>query len=97
MSRHATKQNGVSVLIHKKPYDCLYEKKSIRAKPSEQYNEQVIAEYNERITEVLREIPNHENWLLIRKIFIECGLRKESSGTAIPKDSVIKNKISSSM
>ena len=77
MSRHTSKQNSLSAQLGKKPYNCLYENKSIRVKPS-QYEEQVIADYNERITEVLSEIPNHETWLLVRKIFIECGLRKES-------------------
>ena len=78
MSRHATKQNGVSALIRKKPYDCLYEKKSIKAKPGKRYDEEKIDDYNEKITEVLSNIPNSSEWLLLRKVFIDCGLRKES-------------------
>lgn len=73
-----SKQNGVATQLHQKPNDCGYGGKTY--KPFEKLLEEVgkANEWNERITEVLRELPNNKEYLLLRKAFIECGLRKES-------------------
>lgn len=76
----ASKMNGIANQLHnKKPADCGYGSKKINV-PFEQCLEESarVYEWNERITEVLREIPDHEGYLLVRKAFIECGIRKES-------------------
>lgn len=80
MSRHINKQNRISAQLSKKPYDCIYERKAIRAVPNDRYrvNPSVADDYNEKITEILKEIPKLEAWLLLRKVFIELGIRKES-------------------
>ena len=80
MSRHTSKQNSLSTQISKKPYDCMYEKKSIRAEPREQYlvDKEVADYWTELTTEVLKEIPNSEPHLLLRKAFTEMRIIKES-------------------
>lgn len=89
MSRHATKQNGVSALIHKKPYDYLYENKSIRAVPNEYVlvPKRVIDKYNQLCNDVLEVIPDSEAWKLANQMLIEMNQRKESSEAATSKDS----------
>lgn len=73
----ASKLNGVATQLHQKPRDCGYGGKTY--KPFVQRLEGAIKvdEWNERITEVLRELPNNKEYLLLRKVFIECELRKE--------------------
>lgn len=72
-----SKLNGVATQLHQKPADCGYGRKKI---PFEQRLEEAdkVDEWNERITEVTRELPNNQEYRLLRKVFIECGLRKES-------------------
>lgn len=87
----ASKMNGIANQLHnKKPADCGYGSKNhsvgvfgngqefrkAMQEALEKGNKK--KEWNERITEVLKEIPDHEGYLLVRKAFIECGLRKES-------------------
>lgn len=73
----ASKMNGVAAQLHQKPADCGYGSKKI---PFEQRLEEAdkTDEWNERITEVLKEIPDNKEYLLLRKVFTECGLREES-------------------
>lgn len=75
----ASKMNGLANQLHKKPMNCGYGSKKITV-PFEQFlsGSTKVYEWNDQITEVLREIPNHEGYLLVRKAFLECGLRKES-------------------
>lgn len=74
-----SKLNGVATQLHKKPMDSGYGGKTYK-KPFEQclVDAVKINKYNEEITEVLREIPNHEAYLLLRNVFIDLGIRKES-------------------
>lgn len=91
MSRLVTKQNGVSALIHKKPYDCLYENKSIRAVPNEYVlvPKRVIDKYNQLCNDVLEVITDSEAWKLANQMLIEMNQRKESLEAATSKDSVV--------
>ena len=73
----ASKMNGVAAQLHKKPADCGDGRKRI---PFEQRLSEAekVDEWNERITEVTRVLPNNQEYRLLRKAFIECGLREES-------------------
>ena len=95
MSRHATKQNGVSALIRKKPYDCLYEKKSIKAEPNEYVlvPKRVIDKYNQLCNDVLEVLPDSESWRLADQMLIEMNQRDESLEVGTSKDSVCKKEI----
>lgn len=75
----ASKLNGVATQLHQKPRDCGYGGKAYK-KPFEQclVDEIKINQYNEEITEVLKEIPDHQGYLLLRKVFVDLGIRKES-------------------
>lgn len=72
-----SKLNGVANQLNKKPMNCGYGSKKT---PFEQRLAGAIKvdEWNERITEVTRELPNNQEYRLLRKVFIECGLREES-------------------
>lgn len=80
MSRHTSKQNSLSAQLGKKPCDCMYENKSIRTDASKQYlvDKEVADYWVELITEVLKEIPNSESHLLLRKALTEMRIIKES-------------------
>lgn len=73
-----SKLNGVATQLHQKPKDCGYGGKTYKPFEQRLAGEIKVDEWNERITEVLREIPNNTEYLLLRKAFIECELRKES-------------------
>ena len=83
MSRRITKQNGVSALIHKKPYDCLYEKKSIKAK---------FDYWNQICNDVLEVIPDEKSYLLIEYLLIDMNQRKESLELQLLRTQQQKNK-----
>ena len=89
MSRYVTKQNGVSALIHKKPYDCLYEKKAIRADTNEYVlvPKRVIDKYNQLCNDVLEVFPDSEPWKLADQMLIEMNQRKESPEAGTSRDS----------
>ena len=72
-----SKMNGVASQLHQKPADCGYGRKKISFEQCLAEADKV-AEWNERITEVTRELPNNQEYRLLRKVFIECGLREES-------------------
>lgn len=74
----ASKLNGVATQLHQKPMDCGYGGKTYKPFAQRLAGEIKVDEWNERITEVLRELPNNKEYLLLRKVFIECELRKES-------------------
>lgn len=75
-----SKQNGVATQLHnKKPSDCRYGSKKITIPFDQRLEEEMNRrKWNEEITEVLGEIPNSPRYLFLKKVFIECGLRKES-------------------
>lgn len=74
-----SKLNGVATQLHNKPSDCGYGGKVITKIELTDYEKvQKEAYWNDQITEVLREIPDHQGYLLLRKAFIDMGIRKES-------------------
>lgn len=71
--------NGVATQLHQKPADCGYGGKAITGKDFTDYEKaQKEAYWNDQITEVLREIPDHQGYLLLRNVFLDIGIRKES-------------------
>lgn len=89
MSRHTSKQNGLSTQISKKPYDCMYEKKSIRADPNEYVlvPKNVINKWNQLCNDVLEVVPTSDSYTLASIMLSEMGQRKESKEVAASKDS----------
>lgn len=80
MSRHTSKQNSLSTQISKKPYDCMYEKKSIRADPNEYVlvPKSVINKWNQLCNDVLEVVPASDSYTLASIMLSEMGQRKES-------------------
>lgn len=80
MSRHTSKQNSLSMQLGKKPYDCMYEKKSIRVDPNEYVlvPKSVINKWNQLCNDVLEVVPNSESYTLASIMLHEMGQRKES-------------------
>lgn len=75
----ASKLNSVATQLHKKPMDCGYGGKTYKQSFEQSLvDAEKIEKYNDEITEVLREIPNHEAYSLLRNVFIDLGIRKES-------------------
>lgn len=75
----ASKMNGVATQLHQKPADCGYGGKVVtRSELTDYENVQKVAYWNEQITEVLKEIPSNKEYQLLRKVFIDIGIRKES-------------------
>jgi len=64
----------------KKPYDCMYEKKSIRADPNEYVlvPKSVINKWNQLCNDVLEVIPDSESYTVASTMLSEMGQRKES-------------------
>lgn len=74
-----SKINSVGVQIHQKPYTSLYNAK----KQPYRANEQMMVDkfkvdiYNETIDEVLKHIPYNEQYLFLKDVFKELGLRED--------------------
>lgn len=76
-----SKVTSVSAQLHNKPYNNLYEQKKqkpYRANEQILVDKAVVDKYNELITEVLETMPYSEAWKLLRTVFVEMGIRKES-------------------
>lgn len=81
MSRHTSKQNGLSTQISKKPYDCVYEKKGIRNAPREQVlvDKFKVDIVNHLVNEMLSTDQTLETALAVKKVQEYYGLREKES------------------
>lgn len=81
MSRHTSKQNGLSTQISKKPYDCVYEKKGIRNAPREQVlvDKFKVDIVNHLVNEMLETDPTLETAIAVKKVQEYYGLREKES------------------
>lgn len=77
-----SKLSGVSVQLHNKPFNNLYEQKKqkpYRAIKQRLVDDDLVEVDNEEIDEVLRRIPNHEGYLLLKRKYENLGLREKES------------------
>lgn len=90
MSKRANKQNKVSALIKKKPYDCMYEKGGIKSMNQRMYmvDKQKVLDINYLVDEVLETDTENQSALAQERCLEFLGLRiKESSEAPTSKDS----------